>query len=129
MNHMMINDNIAIYGKGGVGKSTLATAVAASCASRGIRTLLLGCSPKTDSTYFLLSKMCEPTLLEEIRKKGVSLSVVEGCIQEGFNNVLCAETGGPEPASGCAGRGVFHSLNAIHNSGVIEKKGISRIIR
>lgn len=128
MNHMMNNDHIAIYGKGGVGKSTLATAVAASYASRGIRTLLLGCSPKTDSTYFLLNKMCEPTLLMEIQKKGSSLSVVEGCIQEGFNNVLCAETGGPEPASGCAGRGVFHSLNAIHSSGVIEKKGISRII-
>lgn len=128
MNQMKNNDHIAIYGKGGVGKSTLATAIAACYASRGIKTLLLGCSPKTDSTYFLLGKMCEPTLLEEIRKKGSSLSVVEGCIHEGFNNVLCAETGGPEPASGCAGRGVFHSLNAIHKTGVIEKKAISRII-
>jgi nitrogenase iron protein NifH len=115
---------ISFYGKGGVGKSTVAANLAACLAEHGLRTMLVGCSPKGDSTSMLLGRMCTPTILHNIRLKGSRLEAVQECIQSGYNGVLCVEAGGPEPASGCAGRGVFHALQLLKKHAIFAKYGV-----
>jgi nitrogenase iron protein NifH len=104
---------VSIYGKGGVGKSTVATNVAAALAEMDKKVMQVGCSPKSDSTYLLLGKMCEPTVLDNIRAKGTGMASINECVKVGYKGVVCLETGGPEPAAGCAGRGVLHTLELL----------------
>jgi nitrogenase iron protein NifH len=115
---------ISIYGKGGVGKSTITNNLAIRFSEIGRHVMLVGCSPKADSTYLLLGKRCEPTVLNNIRLKGANLSCIQECVKDGYRGILCAETGGPETATGCAGRGVFHALQLIKKFGVMEKNAI-----
>jgi len=102
---------IAIYGKGGIGKSSTASNIAAACALEGYKVMMIGCDPKSDSSITLLGGKRIPTVLETLKeKKNVSKDDV---IFEGFGGVLCMEVGGPEPGVGCAGRGIIVAIETL----------------
>ncbi len=106
---------IAVYGKGGIGKSTTVSNVAAAMAASGKRVLQIGCDPKADSTRTLTGGKSIPTVLDQLRKEGdVTL---EQLIVQSPSGVLCVESGGPVPGVGCAGRGIitaFEKLEELH---------------
>ncbi|MDI6897171.1 Ni-sirohydrochlorin a,c-diamide reductive cyclase ATP-dependent reductase subunit [Methanocella conradii] len=103
--------HLAIYGKGGIGKSSTASNVAAAMGEKGIKVMLIGCDPKSDSSITLLGGRRIPTIMDTLRKKGkIEESEV---VFEGFNGVVCAEVGGPEPGVGCAGRGIIVAVQAL----------------
>lgn len=102
---------IAIYGKGGIGKSSTASNIAAACALDGYKVMLIGCDPKSDSSITLLGGKRIPTVLETLKeKKNVEKDDV---IFEGFSGVKCMEVGGPEPGVGCAGRGIIVAIETL----------------
>lgn len=105
---------IAIYGKGGIGKSTIVSNIAAAyCEDHNV--LVIGCDPKADTTRTLVGKRI-PTILDTVKeKKNVS---PEDIIYHGFGNVVCVESGGPEPGVGCAGRGVIVAMKLLDRLGV-----------
>jgi len=100
---------IAIYGKGGIGKSTIVSNIAASY-SENHNVLVIGCDPKADTTRTLYGNRL-PTVLDVLKTKRPAQ--VEDVIFEGFNQVMCVESGGPEPGVGCAGRGVIVAMNLL----------------
>lgn len=100
---------IAIYGKGGIGKSTIVSNIAAAYSNR-FQVLVIGCDPKADTTRTLVGNRI-PTILDVIReKKDISSDEI---VYTGFNQVKCVESGGPEPGVGCAGRGVIVAMNLL----------------
>lgn len=98
---------IAIYGKGGIGKSTVSANLAACFAESGLRTWYIGCDPKSDGSMTLLGGRQIPTFLEQLR------SGEGGVVFEGFNGVRCVETGGPLAGVGCAGRGIIVAVQEL----------------
>ena len=110
---------IAIYGKGGIGKSTTASNIAAALAQSGMRVMQIGCDPKADSTVNLRGGKASPTILELIRKRGDELTLAE-MVAPGFAGVLCAEAGGPAPGLGCAGRGIIAAMEKLKEKKAFE---------
>ncbi|MHC1682691.1 MAG: P-loop NTPase [Clostridiaceae bacterium] len=105
---------IAIYGKGGIGKSTTSSNLAAAMSVLGLNTMLVGCDPKADSIHSLIENKDKiSTILDTIRTYGTSLESVESCIYRGFNDITCVESGGPAPGIGCAGKGVAVALELL----------------
>jgi len=102
---------IAIYGKGGIGKSSTASNVAAACADEGYKVMIIGCDPKSDSSITLLGGKRIPTILDLIRN-GVDITE-DDVVFEGYNGVKCVEVGGPEPGIGCAGRGIIVAIQKL----------------
>jgi nitrogenase iron protein NifH len=104
---------IAIYGKGGIGKSTIVSNIAAAY-SEDYNILVIGCDPKSDTTRTLVGRRI-PTILDILKeKKDVS---VEDVLFEGYGEVQCVESGGPEPGVGCAGRGVIVAMGLLDKLG------------
>lgn len=108
---MNVHKRIAIYGKGGIGKSSTASNVAAACADEGYKVMIIGCDPKSDSSITLLGGKRIPTILDLLRD-GVDVKE-EDVIYEGYNGVKCVEVGGPEPGIGCAGRGIIVAIQTL----------------
>jgi nitrogenase iron protein NifH len=110
---------VAIYGKGGIGKSTTTQNTVAALAEMGRRVLVVGCDPKADSTRLLLGGLAQQTVLDTLREEGedVELDVVR---KPGYGNTLCVESGGPEPGVGCAGRGIITAINLMEQLGGYE---------
>ncbi|WP_172135910.1 nitrogenase iron protein NifH [Adlercreutzia sp. ZJ473] len=111
---------VAIYGKGGIGKSTTTCNVAAALAERGLTVLQIGCDPKSDSTRLLMGGQRIPTVLDRMRDGGAV--ALEDIVFRSASGVYCAESGGPLPGVGCAGRGVitaFQQLDALHAFDVV----------
>ena len=103
--------SVAIYGKGGIGKSTTTSNLSAALADMGKRVIQIGCDPKSDSTNNLRGGRSIPTVLDAIRSgKVVELDDI---VYEGFGGVLCIEAGGPEPGVGCAGRGIIAAIELL----------------
>lgn len=120
---------IAIYGKGGIGKSTIACNLSAAAAEKGEKVFQIGCSPKVDSTTFLnKGEIVQLDILKQTRIKGMSEAAIRECIVEGFKGILLAEAGGPLPAEGCAGRGVNVALDLLKKYGFAEKLGATLVI-
>lgn len=95
---------IAIYGKGGIGKTTTVSNLAAAFSIRGYKVLQIGCDPKADSTKNILGEKNIKTVLSTIREKNEDIKQ-EDILFTGFNGIKCIEAGGPKPGVGCAGRG------------------------
>ena len=105
---------IAIYGKGGIGKSTTTSNLSAALACKGYKVMQIGCDPKADSTKNLMKGKRIPTVLEKIKEKGENIKL-EDIVYEGFNGVLCVESGGPTPGVGCAGRGIITAFEKLES--------------
>ena len=106
---------IAVYGKGGIGKSTTVSNLASAFAGMGLKVMQVGCDPKADSTRGHLSGRQIPTILDTIREGRADIGL-QDLVYEGECGVLCAEAGGPTPGRGCAGKGIvtaFEQLNAL----------------
>lgn len=103
---------VAIYGKGGIGKSTTTSNVSAALALMGYKVMQIGCDPKADSTKNLMKGKVIPTVLQRLQEKGEALELSD-IIFEGFGGVLCAESGGPTPGLGCAGRGIITAFEKL----------------
>ena len=110
---------IAFYGKGGIGKSTIACNVSAALAKRGVRVMQIGCDPKADSTSLLHGGERIPTVLDLTREKGKKIAL-EDVVFEGEYGVSCVEAGGPIPGVGCAGRGIINALETLGTLGAYE---------
>ena len=103
---------IAVYGKGGIGKSTIVSNMAAALGLAGYRVLQIGCDPKADSTFALRHGEPLPTVLSVFREKKNQFELEE-VVRTGFGGVICVEAGGPIPGVGCAGRGVITALEKL----------------
>jgi len=109
---------IAIYGKGGIGKSTVSSNLSIALRQRDLKVMQIGCDPKRDSTRLLTQGRMIPTVLETLRdhlRMGRDQNAVqlEDIIFQGAQEVLCVESGGPEPGVGCAGRGVLTAMQIL----------------
>jgi nitrogenase iron protein NifH len=107
---------IAIYGKGGIGKSTTTQNTVAALAEMGKKIMVVGCDPKADSTRLLLGGLSQKTVLDTLRAEGEDLDL-EDVMKLGFKGIRCVESGGPEPGVGCAGRGIITSINLLEQLG------------
>ena len=112
---------IAFYGKGGIGKSTTSQNTIAALAEMGQKVLIVGCDPKADSTRLILHAKAQQTVLHLAAEAGsVEDLELEDVLRNGYGNVACVESGGPEPGVGCAGRGVITSINFLEENGAHE---------
>jgi nitrogenase iron protein NifH len=113
---------IAIYGKGGIGKSTTTQNTLAALAEKGNKIMLVGCDPKADSTRLLLGGATQETVLNSVRDLGQENVTDEDVFRIGFGGVRCVESGGPEPGVGCAGRGIITSITTLEQLGAYERE-------
>ncbi len=110
---------IAIYGKGGIGKSTTTSNISAALAKAGYKVMQFGCDPKSDSTNTLRGGKYIPTVLDTLREKNAVQP--EEVIFQGFAGVYCVESGGPAPGVGCAGRGIITAVQLLKQLNVFEE--------
>jgi nitrogenase iron protein NifH len=109
---------IAVYGKGGIGKSTTTQNTVAGLAEAGHKVMIIGCDPKADSTRLMLHAKAQVTVMDLARERGTVEDLeLEEVLLEGYKGVKCAESGGPEPGVGCAGRGVITAINFLEEQG------------
>lgn len=111
--------HIAIYGKGGIGKSTTTSNIAAALAVSGYRVVQIGCDPKADSTVTLRGGNYLPTVLDSTRDGGRVR--IEDISTVGFGGILCVEAGGPVPGVGCAGRGINAAITLLQDLHLFEE--------
>ena len=110
---------IAVYGKGGIGKSTTVSNLAVALAEKGYKVMQIGCDPKADSTIQLRHGKEIPTVLEMFQQKKQNLKL-EDMVTVGYAGVVCVEAGGPTPGLGCAGRGIITALEKLEETGAYE---------
>ena len=103
---------IALYGKGGIGKSTTASNLSAAFAQKGWRVMQIGCDPKADSTQNVAGGERPRTVLDALREKGGAVTL-DDIVKEGYGGILCVEAGGPTPGIGCAGRGIITAFEKL----------------
>ena len=109
---------IAVYGKGGIGKSTLSCNISTAFAAKGMRVMQIGCDPKADSTSLLCGGERITTVLDLVRSnKPFGL---DDMVKKGSMDVCCVEAGGPVPGLGCAGRGIINALEELENKGAYD---------
>jgi nitrogenase iron protein NifH len=107
---------VAIYGKGGIGKSTTTQNTVAALVEMGKKVMVVGCDPKADSTRLLLGGLAQQTVRDTLREEGEDVDL-EDIRRVGYSGTLCVESGGPEPGVGCAGRGIITSINLLEQLG------------
>lgn len=104
---------VAIYGKGGIGKSTTTANLSAALSKKGLKVMQIGCDPKSDSVKNLCRGNKIPSVLEILRTKKSDEIKLSDLVYEGYNGVLCVEAGGPTPGIGCAGRGIITAFEKL----------------
>ncbi len=108
----------AIYGKGGIGKSTTTQNLVAALAEAGQKVMIVGCDPKADSTRLILHAKAQNSVMELAAAAGsVEDLELEDVLSVGYGGIKCVESGGPEPGVGCAGRGVITAINFLEEEG------------
>jgi nitrogenase iron protein NifH len=117
---------IAIYGKGGIGKSTTTSNLSAALSEMGYKVMQFGCDPKSDSTNTLRGGRYIPTVLDTLREK--SSVNPRDVIFDGFNGIYCVEAGGPAPGVGCAGRGIITAVELFKQQRVFEELDLDIVI-
>ena len=109
---------IAIYGKGGIGKSTTTQNTVSALAEMGKKIMIIGCDPKADSTRLILHSKAQNTVMDLARERGTVEDLeLNDVLVTGYRDIRCAESGGPEPGVGCAGRGVITAINFLEEQG------------
>src|SRR3989338_8267475 len=112
---------IAVYGKGGIGKSTTTQNTVAGLSQAGYKCMIVGCDPKADATRLILHAKAQTTVMDLARERGTVEDLEVGeVLLTGFNGIRCAESGGPEPGVGCAGRGVITAINFLEENGAYD---------
>ncbi|HUH79372.1 MAG TPA: Ni-sirohydrochlorin a,c-diamide reductive cyclase ATP-dependent reductase subunit [Methanoregula sp.] len=111
---------IALYGKGGIGKSTTSANLSAALSCQGLDVLQIGCDPKRDSTRMLMHGKLIPTVMDFVRERGEAAISLADIVYTGFNGVRCVEAGGPEPGVGCAGRGIIATFQILEKHGALK---------
>jgi chlorophyllide a reductase subunit X len=109
---------IAIYGKGGIGKSFTLANLSYMMAQQGKKVLLIGCDPKSDTTSLLFGGKACPTIIETSSKKklaGEAVEIGDVCFKR--DGVFAMELGGPEVGRGCGGRGIIHGFETLEKLG------------
>jgi len=117
---------IAIYGKGGIGKSVTTSNISAALSKAGYKVMQFGCDPKSDSTNTLRGGTYIPTVLDTLREKNTVKA--REVVYEGFNGIYCVEAGGPAPGVGCAGRGIITAVQLFKQQKVFEELDLDFII-
>ncbi|HBF38048.1 MAG TPA: nitrogenase iron protein [Firmicutes bacterium] len=117
---------IAIYGKGGIGKSTTTSNISAALAKSGYKVMQFGCDPKSDSTNTLRGGKYIPTVLDTLREKNAVKA--EEVLFQGFGGVYCVEAGGPAPGVGCAGRGIITAVQLLKQLRVFEELDLDYVL-
>ncbi len=112
---------LAIYGKGGIGKSTCTANLSAALASLGKKVIQIGCDPKADSTINLLGGVPVKPVMDYLRDNDDEPESIEEISKKGFGDVLCIETGGPTPGLGCAGRGIITTFGLLEELELFKK--------
>ena len=111
----------AIYGKGGIGKSTTTQNLVAALAESGKKVMIVGCDPKADSTRLILHSKAQNSVMELAAEAGsVEDLELEDVLSVGYGGIKCVESGGPEPGVGCAGRGVITAINFLEEEGAYD---------
>lgn len=111
----------AIYGKGGIGKSTTTQNLVAALAEAGKSVMIVGCDPKADSTRLILHSKAQNTIMEMAAEAGTVEDLeLEDVLKTGYGEIKCVESGGPEPGVGCAGRGVITAINFLEEEGAYD---------
>jgi nitrogenase iron protein len=112
----------AIYGKGGIGKSTTTQNLVAGLAAEGKKIMIVGCDPKADSTRLILHAKAQNTIMEMAAAAGTVEDLeLDEVLKVGYGGIRCVESGGPEPGVGCAGRGVITAINFLEEEGAYEE--------
>lgn len=111
---------VAIYGKGGIGKSTTTANLSAALSKKGLKVMQIGCDPKSDSVKNLCGGNKIPSVLEILRTKKLDEIKLSDLVYEGYNGVLCVEAGGPTPGIGCAGRGIITAFEKLEELNAYE---------
>lgn len=104
---------LAVYGKGGIGKSTTTSNLAAAFAVMGKKVIQIGCDPKADSTINLLHGKALTPVMNYLKEHEEGVGSLEEIAAEGFGGIVCLETGGPTPGLGCAGRGILATFSLL----------------
>lgn len=112
---------LAIYGKGGIGKSTTTANLAAAFATLGKKVIQIGCDPKADSTVNLLNGHPVKSVMDFMREYDEAPEKLEQITAEGYKGIICIETGGPTPGLGCAGRGILTTFSLLEELELFEK--------
>lgn len=117
---------IAIYGKGGIGKSTTTSNISAALASDGYKVMQFGCDPKSDSTNTLRGGEYIPSVLDLLRERG--RVDAHDAVFRGFAGVYCVEAGGPQPGVGCAGRGIISAVQLLKQQRIFEELDLDFVL-
>ena len=110
---------IAVYGKGGIGKSTTVSNLAVALVRKGLRVMQIGCDPKADSTSALHGGQDITTVLDLVREHKNNFELSD-MVREGYGGVICVEAGGPTPGLGCAGRGIIATFSLLEDLRLFE---------
>jgi len=124
---------IAIYGKGGIGKSTISGNLCMALREQGLKVMQVGCDPKRDSTRSLTQGRLIPTVLDTYREhlrmgRDEYAIALEDIVFEGPGGIYCVESGGPEPGIGCAGRGVLTAINILRDLKAFDTYGVDVVV-
>jgi nitrogenase iron protein NifH len=111
--------HIAVYGKGGIGKSTTSQNMAVALGEMGKKILIIGCDPKADCSRLILHRSIDETVLDLVREE--SEVVVDDIVHKGAFGIDCIESGGPEPGVGCAGRGIITALGLVEQLDIFKR--------
>ena len=116
---------LAVYGKGGIGKSTTSSNLSVAFAKQGKRVLQIGCDPKHDSTFTLTKRMV-PTVIDSLEQVDFHAEElrVEDFVYEGYAGVMCVEAGGPPAGTGCGGYVVGQTVKLLNEHHLLEESDV-----